>query len=185
MAQQSVVDRLHSDFAQLIEQLDATQISLLTSAEDIFQKSLLLAAASYFERRIKDDILEYIGKSSGEVSLVTEFVRNKAIERQYHTFFQWNGRNANAFFGLFGEEFKTYMINYVRDNDNYAEAIRAFLEIGNERNRIVHDDFGTVPLEKTTDEIFSLYKKALLFVEQITSHFEIFMEERKASNVHT
>ena len=179
MAQQSVVDRLYSEFAQLVEHLDATaEVSLRISAEEIFRKSLLLAAASYFEKRIQDDILEYIGKSLGEASLVTEFVKNKAIKRQYHTFFQWDSPNANVFFGLFGKEFKDYMTNYVRDHDDYKEAISAFLEIGKERNKIVHEDFGTFFLEKTTDEIFELYTKALQFVEQITSHFETFMESK-------
>jgi len=179
---QSVVDRLHSEFRQLIEELGNTQISLRTTLEEVFQKSLLLAAASYFERRVKEDIIDFMYRTSGNVDLVSEFIRNKAVERQYHTFFQWEARNANAFFGLFGEEFKNYMAQTVSNDQAYQEAILAFLELGRERNRLVHQDFGAFPLEKTTDEIFDLYRKALTFVDHLQSHFEAYVESRRSSS---
>ena len=40
-------------------------------------------------------------------------------------------------------------------------------ELGRERNRLVHQNFGVVPLEKTTEEIHELYRRALLFVESV------------------
>jgi hypothetical protein len=39
------------------------------------------------------------------------------------------------------------------------------MELGAERNRLVHTDFGSFSLEKTSEEIYDLYKKALKFVE--------------------
>ena len=174
----SVVDRLHSDFSQLIHQIDAAEISLRNSAEEIFQKSLYMAIGSYFEQRITGYILKFIGKLAGNSVLVIEFARNKAISRQYHTYFNWNGANVNSFFGLFGGEFRDYMKEYVNNNAEYGEAIKAFLDVGNVRNEVAHD-FGAVSLTKTTDEIYALYKKALVFVEQTPLHFDEFMESRQ------
>ena len=41
------------------------------------------------------------------------------------------------------------------------------MEIGRERNRLVHQDFGNYSLEKTSDEIYKLYSDALFFVEAL------------------
>ena len=176
----TVVDRLHTEFRQLVEELGDTEISLRVTAEDNFRKALLLAAASYFERRIKEDILAFMDKASGDVNLVTEFIRNKAIERQYHTFFQWETANANSFFGLFGEDFKSHMKEFVRNDEKYRKAIEAFLELGRERNRLLHEDFGAFVLEKTTEEIFVLYQNSLAFTESITDRFDEYLSSRSS-----
>ena len=181
MQQQSIVDRLHSDFKEVVEQLESNgEISLRNSAEEVFRKSLLLAAASYFERRVTDVVLEFISEASVNDDLVTEFVRRQAIDRRYHTLFAWNRQNANQFFGLFGADFGEYMKNYVANNPDYESAIRAFMEIGRERNRIVHEDFGSAELEKSTTEVHYLYEQALIFVEQIPLRFEEFLASRQS-----
>ena len=59
----------------------------------------------------------------------------------YHTWFKWDDTNANQFFGLFGSEFKLAMNNRVKESEELRTSIRAFLEIGNERNRLVHQDY--------------------------------------------
>lgn len=180
---QSVVDRLYFEFGQMVDQLEATELSLRTTIEEIFQKSLSLAAASYFERRIKEDILDYVERSSGDAGLVTEFVRNKAVDRQYHSFFSWDARNANTFFSMFGEGFKNYMTALVAVNTSYRESILAFLELGSDRNRLVHQDFGAFPIEKTTTEIFELYEKALPFVDSIARNFDDYTKGMRTPSI--
>lgn len=174
---ESVVDRMYHEFKLLVGCIDEAEPSLRIAAEDNFRKTLLLAAASYFERRIKEDLLNFIHRRTGGVDLVREFSRNKAIERQYHTFFQWELSNANAFFGLFGESFKSYMRAIVQTDDEYRLAIESFLELGRDRNRLVHEDFGAFVLEKTTDEIFTLYQRALPFVESIPIRFDGYLSQ--------
>lgn len=55
----------------------------------------------------------------------------------------------------------------VKSDENLAGAIKAFNEIGLERNRLVHQNFGTFTLEKTAAEIFALYKTAEGFLDVI------------------
>jgi hypothetical protein len=164
----TVVDRIHQEFQDLISYLDqGNQPSLRSTVDENFRKALLLAAASYFEHRIVNDILTFVREASRENNLLIEFVNNKAISRQYHTFFNWNETNANQFFGLFGTSFKNFIKQELRTNEQLNLSIKAFLEIGRERNRLVHQDFGTFSLEKTSEEIYELYKIALIFVEII------------------
>ena len=164
----TVVDRLHSDFAGLLAVLDeAGEVSLRSVADENFRKSLVLAAASYFERRMTEAVLTFVEGTTNRNVLITALVRNKAVSRQYHTWFQWEGSNANSFFGLFGNGFRDFMKARIRGDGELDDSVRAFLELGRERNRLVHQNFGVVPLEKTTEEIHELYRRALLFVESV------------------
>jgi hypothetical protein len=160
------VDRLHDEATAVIGILEQrAEISLQVAASDQFRKALLLAAASYFEHRICTSLLEFVRERASGSSVVENFVRSKAIARQYYTLFNWEARNANQFFGLFGESFKDSMDRRVRGSEEIQTAIRAFLEVGNERNKLVHQDYANFPLEKTLGEIYELYRKALVFVE--------------------
>ena len=171
----TVVDVLHEDFIALLSVLDeADEVSLRAVADENFRKSLLLAAASYFERRMKETVLSFVEDTTNRNRLVTALVRNKAISRQYHTWFDWDTGNANQFFRLFGSGFVDFMKRRIREDDEFAAAVRAFLEIGRERNRLVHQDFGAFPLEKTTEEIHALYRRALRFVEAVPGALQAF-----------
>ena len=164
-APSTVVDRLHQNFAGLLWVLDEVgEVSLRTVADENFRKSLLLAAASYFERRMTDTVLTFVEDATNRNVLVAELVRNKAVSRQYHTWFQWDQNNANSFYALFGSDFRAFMKRKVVD-DELDDAVRAFLELGRERNRLVHQDYGVFVLEKTTAEIHALYCRAMNFVE--------------------
>ena len=116
-------------------------------------------------------VVEFVRVRSNASAMVENVVRNKAIARQYHTWFHWEQKNANTFFGLFGEKFKADMIAKVKQSDETKLSIEAFLEIGNERNKLVHQNFATFPLEKTLDEIYQLYQRATLFIESLPQSF--------------
>jgi hypothetical protein len=164
----TIVDRLYSEFQQLVEHLNkAVEPSLCSTAEDNFSKSLLLAAASYFEDRLSTDLLSFVDEASNKNELVGEFVRTQAISRKYFSLFVWESGNANKFFSCFGSSFSTFMKDEVKSDENLAGAIKAFIEIGLERNRLVHQNFGTFTLEKTAEEIFALYRTAVGFVDVI------------------
>ena len=87
-----------------------------------------------------------------------------AIERRYHVWFDWRAHNANKFFRAFGSSFESFMKERVRLAYELDDSIRAFLEIGNLRNQMVHENFAVFYLDKTVPEIIDLYKKALGFV---------------------
>lgn len=173
----TVVDRLYREFQDIVDSLEEMEVSLRVSAEETFRKALLLTAASYFERQVTGHIMRLVRQHSSEE--IVEFVRNKAVERQYHTYFQWDRHSANSFFGLFGEGYKSHMTGRVEADDAYRQAIRAFLELGNERNRLVHQDFGAFRLEKTSTEIFELYETARPFVDSLEASFD---EYRKSTS---
>lgn len=159
------VDRLYEESAAIVAALGSDQPSLTIAAGDNFRKALILAAASHFEHRVSTCVLDFVHERANGNGLVLGLVKNKAVSRQYHTWFKWDDSNANQFFGLFGNSFKQMMVERVKASDELRTSIKAFLEVGNERNKMVHQDFASFALEKTVDEIYSLYKQSLLFVD--------------------
>jgi hypothetical protein len=168
MATATPIDKLYSDALEVAGDLENHgEVSLSISASDHFRKALLLAAASYFEHRMCTSVLEYVRERTQGSELLTNFVNNKAISRQYHNWFSWDAANANQFFALFGKEFREAMIHSVSASESLRSGVAAFLEIGNERNKLVHQDYATFSLEKNLTEIYELYRKAQVFVDHV------------------
>ena len=164
----TVVDKLYGEYQAMVQMMDRyNAISFRNTLNDNFRKTLLLCAASHFEFRVTSDVVLFCEEASNGNSLIPSLVRNKAVSRQYHTWFDWDARNANAFYKIFGEDFKSHMSALMDNDPNLARSVTDFLEIGRERNRLVHQDYGSFFLEKLAEEIFALYASALFFVEFI------------------
>lgn len=167
MVDQTPIDRLYNEATATIQVLEKNlEWSLQVAAADHFRKALLLATASYFEDHVCNSVANFV-RDHTRTTLIENFVRNKAIERQYHTWFAWDRKNANQFFGLFGKEFRAMMDDRVQRTPELQSAIAAFLELGNERNLLVHENYATFPMEKTLDEVYTLYQRALPFVSAL------------------
>lgn len=173
----TIIDEQYRSGNSLIEFLKSEKHLTFTSeAERNLQKTILLAAASYFEKEISETMIEFAKSHSGNNELIISLIKQKAVSRQYHTYFDWDkARNANKFFSLFGDIFKAKMIENVKLDDRLDRSIRAFLEIGNERNKMVHQNFAEVIIDKTAEEIYKLYKDSLYFIETIKK--ELIKEE--------
>lgn len=74
-----------------------------------FSKALAIAAASEFEVDLATIIIDFVNERSGNDLQVASFVKSKAVKRQFHTYFNWEGANANQFFSLFGKEFSALL----------------------------------------------------------------------------
>lgn len=172
----SIIDSQYKEIKELEEFLiQQNEISFKNFTDSNFRKALLLSSASYYENEIKKIINSFFTNKTGNCSISISFINNKAIERQFHTYFSWKDNNANSFFGLFGSDFKDHMKNKVKDDSNLNQSIKDFMEIGRERNRMVHQDFGNFTLEKTTDEIFTLHNSALYFIDFLKSELDEYL----------
>jgi hypothetical protein len=88
MAELTAIDRLYNEATSTIALLQRhSELSLEVSASDHFRKALLLAAASYFENRVSNAVLDFVRERANGSPLIENFVRNKAVARQYHSWF--------------------------------------------------------------------------------------------------
>lgn len=160
------IDRLYEEHKQLVEFLEqANQPSLIVTVDESFRKSLTLAAASYFEVRTREYVVAYVEEVTQKNVRVVSFAKAKGVERQYHTYFDWKKRKAGPFFALFGGDFKAFIDATIRTDDRLQKSIDAFLELGDLRNMLAHQDYAVFTMEKTVEDIYELYKNALYFTE--------------------
>ena len=130
-------------------------------------------AASYFETRLKEILTNFVEKKSSNDSLLTNLVKNKVLERNYHTFFNWEAKNANVFFSIFGEEFKHNACADVNSNEDLKKSIIDFLDLGNNRNKLAHQNFAHINMDKTAEEVYSQYRSALMFIKYIEKKLNV------------
>jgi len=164
----TIIDKLYEDNTSVLSHLlGANEISMYSDLDGKLKKVLVMSAASYFETEIRSIIETFVSRASNANAAVIGLVRNKAIERQFHTYFNWKDRNANLFFSVFGDTFSRHCREQVKTDMEVAEAIAAFLELGETRNKLAHLNFGAFPVEKTSAEIYGLYQRALPFLTYV------------------
>ena len=169
----SPIQKLIVDYQDLHKfLLENGQVSASVDVNEHYRKILLFSCASYYETRIVEIIKAFVASKSSD-SRISEFVNNKAIQRQYHTYFDWKQtNNINTFLGLFGPNFKEEVLTEIKSSENLADQIKAFMIIGSERNKMAHGNFLEYKLDKTFDELAELQEKANLFIEYLERKFQ-------------
>ena len=163
---ENAIERMVNEHRELMDCLRfAGDTSLQIRTDAAFAKALLLSVASYFETRLTDEIEQVFLRGTNGSDALTSFVRKMAIERRYHQWFNWEASNANKFFSSFGTTFRQFMGERVRADSTLADSIKAFLQLGDLRNQLVHQNFAQFPVPLTAEEIFNRYREANLFVE--------------------
>lgn len=164
----TLIDQLHADTSQLLKHLtEKGELSLHSFANENLRKVLLLSAASWFETRISSAVLKFAEVHSSGHSGIQSLIKKKAVDRQYHTYFDWKAEKPGAFYGLFGDVCGGSMKTEINADAKLKEGLDAFLELGSLRNELVHENFAAFPFEKTAEEVHSLYQKAEEFVRYV------------------
>lgn len=140
--------------------------------EDSYKKLLILACGSFFESHLVTHLNEF-ARSAADPRIAA-FVRNKALSRQYHTLFDWDGvRNVNRFLALFGDEHKKQVVSKIASDPQLEPAMHAFLLVGAERNRLAHGNLAALSPDLTVAEIKEKYRQAWLFLQFLCSELSV------------
>ena len=151
-------------------------VSLALSVDSVFKKILLLSAASHCESRITDVIINLYDNNCTGKSSLSEFVKKQALERKFHTLFNWGSNNTNRFYGLFGNDFKCHMEIVKNIDDELAKQEKAFLDLGSLRNHAVHENLVNFHTDKTTSEIFEDYERACKFIDRFALEIQNYLK---------
>ena len=135
--------------------------------DSVYKKVLVLSAASYFESKISELISKYATKASGSDKRIVNLIESKVIERQYHTLFDWKANNTNTFWKLFGESTKDSVRQHIDGDEDMKVAERSFIDLGRQRNLLVHENFAEFDVNITVEEIYNKYRKACKFISLI------------------
>lgn len=169
------VDRLFNEFAYLKGLISVEELSARTSINEIGGKSLILATGSHFENELRKSIISFAEECSGNNDLLKNFIDLQALDRKYHTLFNWESNNANSFFSKFGGDFKNYMIDEIKKDSELDVSIKVFLFLGNLRNQIAHKDYASFALGDTPENYYEKYKVARYFISEFPKKLRSFI----------
>ena len=153
--------------------------SLMERVEEAFTKYIVISAGSDCEKQITDILENLYKEMCGDGCVLFNFAKQKAIDKQYHTLFDWKDteKGVNTFFSSFGREgYGKYMKEKIGADPLLKESASAFVELGHLRNEMAHTNFVRM---KTPDEVHDLYKKALHFLRQFPIEIRKYMEIRQ------
>lgn len=80
-----------------------------------------------------------------------------------------NEWNTNTFWGLFGEDTKSKVREQLNADEHLKATEQAFIELGRQRNLLVHENFAEYDVNTTVGEIYEKYKLACEFVSFIAA----------------
>ena len=158
------VERLNEEFSaacNALEQLGET--SSVLNMQNQWAKALVLSAASYFENRICNVIVDVVRVPP--YAAVREFVYRQGLARKYHTLFDWKKSNVNKFLGLFGPDFAENAKRSLEEDSSLETSMRDFVSLGRIRNELVHQDYAGYSLDSTADEMLQKFHSAVGFVD--------------------
>jgi hypothetical protein len=164
--QDEPVEALLQDHIAILDQLVSNgEASFAATLQQTIPKVGLLAAASWMEFRVMEILREFFHEVTGGTEEAIEFVRINALERKYHTLFDWQKRTVAAFLAKFGPDLKSYGRSIAETDPDFSRQASAFMELGELRNQLVHGNYAAFTLEKTTAEVLTLYRDAAGFVD--------------------
>ena len=166
------IENQYKDAKDLFNYLmDKDEVSYATYIDDVYKKVLLLSAASYFEKTISTTLIDFANKAGKSDIRLAYLIQNKVIQRQYHTFFNWDSKNSNQFWGMFGDEQKERARSRIDQDEQIKDAEIAFLKLGKQRNLLVHENFAEQVINDTVDDIYNNYRRACIFIDFIREQF--------------
>jgi hypothetical protein len=162
----TIIDALYRQNQDALDlAIRAEEVSIASDLDSKLKKHLIVAAASYFESEVCSMVERFAGSASNGNPAIIALIKKKVLDRQYHTMFVWDSRNANSFFSMFGEPFNAWCRLAVKGDSALEDAMIAFLELGEMRNQMVHRNFANHAIDKTSEEVFHLYQKARAFLK--------------------
>jgi hypothetical protein len=157
--------RSHRDLVDFL--LENGQPTFAADVNENFRRSLILAIASSFEHDISDIIRSLPARHAHGNAFLTELVAQKAVARQYHTYFEWDKPNANKFFSMFGPDYKAASQKKFNEDSAFKASVLAFLSLGETRNRMVHQNYLQFSLDLSPDDIIQKFRQAQSFIDYI------------------
>ena len=172
------IDELVDDYNFIKDNLLIDEPSVAQNLQRHLTKMFILSCGSYYETVITKALRHYSQKHSSEYKNLPhgfDYIGELSFFKMFD-FGRERLNVANAFLNPFkqlGIEFKKSLVNEINLNDDRTDSMMAFQEICSMRNSLSHNDLiiSSDASNKSFDDIKGLHKKAIMFVEFLTSKF--------------
>ena len=156
------VHALFDQYDSIKQAIGSSNPSELSALDAQYRKIAVLSCASYLEA---DTVHAFKAYFVAQGTALGEFVRIYAIERKFHTWFDWEKATPDKFFKSWGavclEDYKEKMLS---DGD-FDACMRSFMVLVSARNQLVHNNLAEVVSDLTFDEVRDHFARARHFAE--------------------
>ncbi len=168
----------HKEDEKLLNQLlpnNPNLASFINGHRDLLGKNLIVLCANFFELYTLDFLPKFLSEND---SLLCNFLKKQALDREYHKLFDWEANNANKFFRLFGDEFKEKVGSEIKEDIQLTQKQSQFMQLGRLRNNLVHEGFKSEVVERMSiDDIWEMFEASCCF-------YDFILEKLKAEKNH-
>ena len=105
--------------------LKNSQLSLASSFNRQYTNIFIIVLASKHESLISRIIIEFCKMNSSDERII-HLLKMKCLDRQYHTFFNWDSNDIGPFLTMFGKKFKDEIKSKIKDDDELNLSIKGF-----------------------------------------------------------
>ena len=163
----SVVDSRVAEHRALLAFLHAHgEVSMASDVENDFRKVLVVSSASFIEKRLVD-VLHSFASNAKDVRMAEALINTAFRREKFSSLFDWGANNINGFLKIFGDPFKASTLDAIASEPHLPEGMKAFLKLGDQRNKLVHNDFADLTFDQTVEEVYFLYTSAMRFVDHL------------------
>lgn len=164
------IEELLRQQREIVAQLRSQGLpDLPLAADDMLRKFFVMACGSYFEDWISAELAR-LGREAGG-AVLGAFIEGR-LKRQYHTLFEWEGRNVNKFLTLFGPVVKSDLQAKINGDAILKQGMGYFIDIGHRRNELAHSNIAFESFNLTLDELEDRFRQAHRFVTFLLTELE-------------
>jgi len=155
----AAVFSLFNQYDSIRASIPADDISDLTDLDAQFRKLAVLSCASHLESDLIAALKEYFSKLRPSVG---EFVRRTALERKFHTLFNWEQPLPDYFFKSWGADCERRYKARLSD-PGFDSVMRSFMLLVASRNQLVHANLAEQSSDLTFAEVREHFGRAEQF----------------------
>lgn len=156
----SAVFALFDQYDSIRTAIPVEDISNLADLDAQFRKLAVLSCASYLENDLMEALKQFFFDVGPEVG---EFVRRGALERKFHTLFNWDKPLPDSFFKSWGTDCERRYRSRLEVDMGCEGIMKSFMVLVAARNLLVHENLAERTSDLTFDEVREHFGRAYRF----------------------
>lgn len=155
----AAVHSLFEQYDSIRSSIPAANISDLSDLDSQFRKLAVLSCASHLESDMMEALKAYFVNIAPSVG---EFVRRTALDRKFHTLFNWDKPLPDSFFRSWGAECERRYKDRLAEPE-FEAIMRSFMLLVSSRNLLVHENLAEQSSDLTFQEVREHFERAEQF----------------------
>jgi hypothetical protein len=168
-----LVNLIEDDFKNSLKHLESiSNLEELNNLMKLQTKISILTVSTAIEQRLMILLKELLNPLKREETSI--FIYKQALERKFHTLFNFKENHLNYFFGLFGIPMKEFLKKKAELDEEFKKSTSSIMTLLSKRNLLAHEIFYLTSIDLTMTEVLELSESAEIFFSKFPVYFTEF-----------